>query len=91
MSNKLRFAIVAAALLLGLSACQSNDQKAPQPEKLPEPPLSGPGPFSKGPSGPPDVRGPTAPPGVTPGAIPADTQAVTQTEEITFSLPAANQ
>jgi hypothetical protein len=43
-------------------------------------------PFSKGPSGPPSMKGPSGPP---PGA-PSTPQAVTETENVRYSLPDAS-
>jgi len=85
MRHKLLSAILVTAVLIGLSACQSKQQPVPQP--VPQNLPTGAEPFSKGPTGPPAVRGPSAPP----GASPVEPQAVTEKESINFTLPADNQ
>ena len=89
MAKKLIPGLLLLACTLGLLACQSQTETAPKTAETVKQSIPPPDsvPFSKGPTGPPGVRGPTSPPG---GTIDAESQAVTEKDNNTYTIPKTN-
>ena len=89
MAKKLIKVLLLLACTFGFLACQSQTEKAPGSAEKTETSVPPPGsvPFSKGPTGPPGVKGPSSPPG---GSIDAESQAVTEKDNNTYTIPKTN-
>jgi hypothetical protein len=83
---KIKYILLAGltAIMLVLSACQAAQVENKQAPETAVPQV----PFSKGPDAPPSVKGPDSPPPVIDST---DTQAVTERENVKFSLPDSNE
>ena len=75
--------LLLVAVVFGFIGCQAEPV---EPEAVVEYEPTVPVPFSRGPSGPPSVKGPTAPP---PGMelVDESPQAITETEDVRITLP----
>jgi hypothetical protein len=82
MNKRYFFFAVSVAAVLILTGCQSQQTERQSPEQNPQVV-----PYSKGPDGPPAVKGPTEfPPGTDETAAAKLPQAVSETENVKYSL-----